>query len=223
MTSQLLNGTPAAGGDAVRGLSALRKLVRQPEVQERCELCSEPLAPHPGHEHLLEHEKGQVLCSCTPCAMLFPVHAQKRYLRIPRDLQRLDGFAMSDEQWDGLAIPVHMAYLLLRIGSEEPRAFYPSPAGATESLLSMEGWRELVTANPALRRLVPGVEALLVNRIGEARDYYIAPIDRCYELVGLIRLNWRGLSGGQEVWERVGSFFASLRELADPLPAGAHA
>jgi hypothetical protein len=36
------------------------------------------------------------------------------------------------------------------------------------------------------------------------------PIDECYRLVGLIRLNWRGLSGGSEVWEEVDKFFEQL-------------
>ena len=57
------------------------------------------------------------------------------------------------------------------------------------------------------------MEALLINRVGGARDHYIAPIDRCFELVGLIRISWRGLSGGQEVWERIDTFFTDLRAL----------
>ena len=66
------------------------------------------------------------------------------------------------------------------------------------------------------------VEALLVNRVGSAREvspaeYYIAPIDACYELVGLIRLHWKGLSGGSEVWKEIGEFFADLRAKAKVL------
>ena len=41
-------------------------------------------------------------------------------------------------------------------------AFYPSPAGATESLLPLETWEELAAANPLLASLEPDVEALLV-------------------------------------------------------------
>ena len=55
------------------------------------------------------------------------------------------------------------------------------------------------------------VEALLVNRVGNTRDYYIVPIDECYKLVGLIRAHWRGLSGGTEVWEEIGRFFDGLK------------
>ncbi len=63
----------------------------------------------------------------------------------------------------------------------------------------------------------PDVEALLVNRLGAARgsdvaEYYLAPIDECYKLVGLIRSHWRGLSGGSEVWPQIGQFFAQLKE-----------
>jgi hypothetical protein len=99
------------------------------------------------------------------------------------------------------------------------QAYYPSPAGATESLLTLDGWAELGYANPALSSLLPDVEALLINRVGEHRDYFIAPIDRCYELVGLLRVHWRGLSGGTDVWERIGRFFDDLRTAAREKPA----
>ena len=61
---------------------------------------------------------------------------------------------------------------------------------------------------------MPDVEALLVNRVSGARDHYIAPIDKCFELVGLIRISWRGLSGGQEVWDRIADFFTEMRSVA---------
>jgi hypothetical protein len=56
------------------------------------------------------------------------------------------------------------------------------------------------------------VEALLVNRVGDGREYYIVPIDECYKLVGLIRTHWRGLSGGTEVWREISKFYANLKE-----------
>jgi hypothetical protein len=46
-------------------------------------------------------------------------------------------------------------------------------------------------------------------------EYFIAPIDECYRLVGLIRANWKGLSGGSEVWTEIGRFFSDLRSRAD--------
>ena len=192
----------------------LRAFIRERAPAERCELCAAELSPHPRHEHLFEPSSRQIHCSCTACAMLFPADAEKRYRRVPRRLVYLDGFAMSDAQWESLAIPVNMAFLHTSSPGETVRAYYPSPAGATESMLTLEGWDQLVSDNPLLGDLLPDVEALLVNRVSGARDHYIAPIDRCYELVGLIRISWRGLSGGQEVWDRIEAFFTDLRTSA---------
>ena len=146
--------------------------------------------------------------------MLFPADADKRYRRVPRRLWYLEGFAMTDMQWELLAIPVNMAFLHTTSPDGAVRAYYPSPAGATELMLTLEGWEELVGVNPLLGKMVPDVEALLVNRVSGARDAYLAPIDKCYELVGLIRISWRGLSGGQEVWDRITTFFTDLRVAA---------
>jgi hypothetical protein len=91
---------------------------------------------------------------------------------------------------------------------------YPSPAGATEPLLSLESWGEIVAQNKAIQSIEPDVEAFLVNRIGSATEYFIVPIDECYRLVGLIRMHWRGLSGGAEVWKEVHQFFNYLRSIS---------
>ena len=47
-------------------------------------------------------------------------------------------------------------------------------------------------------------------------EYYLAPIDQCYRLVGLIRAHWRGLSGGTEVWREIAQFFDELKARATP-------
>jgi hypothetical protein len=60
----------------------------------------------------------------------------------------------------------------------------------------------------------PDVEGLLVNRVGETREYFIAPIDECFKLVGLIRMHWRGFSGGAQAWGEIGRFFDQLRQRA---------
>jgi hypothetical protein len=58
-----------------------------------------------------------------------------------------------------------------------------------------------------------------VNRVGEGRgtagEYYLAPIDLCYQLVGVIRKHWHGFSGGSEVWQEVETFFSRLRSRDD--------
>ena len=82
----------------------------------------------------------------------------------------------------------------------------------SESLLPLDAWNEIVAANPILEQMEMDVEALLVNRVGATREYFIVPVDECYKLVGLIRAHWRGLSGGTEVWREINKFYADLRE-----------
>lgn len=36
---------------------------------------------------------------------------------------------------------------------------------------------------------------------------HIVPVDRCYELVGAMRLHWRGFDGGSEVRDEIAAFF----------------
>ncbi len=113
----------------------------------------------------------------------------------------LRDFALDDHQWESLLIPIELAFFFHNSSAGRVLAYYPSPAGATESLLDLEYWEAIVERNPVLKRMEPDVEALLVNRISTPHQYYIAPIDHCYRLVGVIRKNWRGLSGGKEVWK----------------------
>jgi hypothetical protein len=85
-----------------------------------------------------------------------------------------------------------------------------------------------VERNPILAKMQEDVVALLVNRVGHIRgaapaEYYLVPIDECYKLVGLIRMHWRGLSGGTEVWREIGAFFAHLKTRAGAGQEAAHA
>jgi Family of unknown function (DUF5947) len=95
-------------------------------------------------------------------------------------------------------------------------AYYPSPAGPTESLLGLEAWDEIEAANPALAEMAVDTEALLVKRAKGTRRQWLVPIEDCYALVGLIRTRWRGFSGGAEVWEEIDRFFDELDAKAAP-------
>jgi hypothetical protein len=118
---------------------------------------------------------------------------------------------MTDAEWDALRLPIDMAFLFDSTPDGRPVALYPGPAGATESLLSLDAWGQLAASNPALADLEPDIEALLVNRLDGAREYYRVPIDCCFALVGLIRTRWGGLSGGADAWQAIRDFFAQLR------------
>jgi hypothetical protein len=197
-----------------RPFALLRDLVRRRSAAQHCEICSAELAPV--HQHLIEPASRRLLCCCDACAVLFSGRQSARYRPVPRLIRSLPAFRLTDAQWEELHLPINLAFFFFSSSAGRVVAVYPSPAGATESLLPLEAWHALEEENPLLRELEADVEALLVNRVGPARDHYRVPIDECYKLVGLIRTNWRGLSGGTEVWEVIGRFFGSLKERSNP-------
>lgn len=194
-------------------ITTLRRFVRSRESEERCDTCGSPLAAT--HVHNFEAATRRIRCACDSCASLYaPV-----YRIIPRRVRALPGFHITDAQWDDLAIPISLAFFSYSTPAQKVVALYPGPAGAAESSLRLDAWEEIAAANPEVRELEPDVEALLVNRVGSARDYFLVPIDECYRLVGLIRLHWRGLSGGAVVWGEIGQFFDGLRRRGTGCPA----
>jgi hypothetical protein len=212
--------------ELAQAFEALRRFGRKQERAEFCELCKIGLPPE--HSHLIELSQHRLLCACDACSLLFYGRADAKYKRVPRDARLLTNFQMSDADWDALLIPINLAFFFQSSQDKRVSAFYPSPAGATESLLPMEAWQRIVQCNPSLGEMERDVEALLVNRVGQSRgmaaaEYYIAPIDACYRLVGLIRMHWSGLSGGTEVWQEIGDFFAQLRAQARVETEGIHA
>lgn len=203
----------------------LRGFIRRPAPIERCELCNAAVPPE--HQHLIEPANRKLSCACEACAILFPTHGEKKYKRVPRRIRYVDNFRLTDSQWDGLMMPINMAFFFKSSPQDRVVALYPSPAGATESLLALDSWEEIVQENPVLEQMEADVEALLVNRIGHSRgyseaEYYLVPIDECFKLVGLIRSRWQGLSGGAEVWQAIAEFFAGLKAKSSP-PARAMA
>jgi hypothetical protein len=210
-----MNPGQFSGGDG--GFAALRQFARRRRTAERCELCGAELLPE--HAHLVEIARRKLLCACDACAVLFSGQDGPRYKRVPSRVRVLADFCMTDAQWDGLMIPINMAFFFKNSAEEKISVLYPSPAGATESLLALETWDDIVRENPVLSDMDSDVEALLVNRVGYARsaalaEYYLLPIDECYKLVGIIRKHWRGLSGGTEVWQELGQFFTGLKSRA---------
>jgi hypothetical protein len=179
-------------------------------VAEQCDMCAAPVPP--GHRHIVDISNRRLMCACRACALLFDSKAAGGgHLRLlPTRRRRLEGFVLDGAQWDRLRIPVDMAFFFYSTPAERVLAFYPSPAGPTESLLELEAWSELAAANPMVEGMEPDVEALLVSRARDMDEHWLVPIDDCYELVGLIRSRWRGFGGGEEVWEAIHLFFDDL-------------
>lgn len=181
-------------------LNRLRQFAGRPRAVERCDLCGSDVGTE--HEHLLDVAERRLVCACGACAVLFERTTTRK--RVPRRVRVLEDYSMSDAQWEALGIPINLAFFVDSTPHRRVVAYYPSPAGATESLLSLDPvW---------LPRMEQDVEALLVNR--SAPEYFVAPIDQCYRLVGLIRTQWTGFSGGTAVWKAIGDFFQELRHRA---------
>jgi hypothetical protein len=203
------------------GSPRLRRLVREAAeraeaAQERCELCGEVIPAE--HRHLVDLESGELMCACRACSLLFdrPAAGGGHFRLVPDRRRRLDGFQLDDARWESLRLPVDMAFFFHSTRAGRVMALYPSPAGATESLLELQTWEAVVAANPVLEEMAPDVEALLVNRSRGAREHWLVPLDACYELVALIRTRWRGLTGGAEVWREIQRWFEELDRRATP-------
>jgi hypothetical protein len=94
-------------------------------------------------------------------------------------------------------------------------AFYPGPAGATESELDMAAWNEIRSADPRVDALADDTEALLVRvpqDDSQPPSCHLLPIDACYEFVGRLRMLWRGFDGGQDVRTYMEEFFDVIGE-----------
>jgi hypothetical protein len=195
-------------------------------AMERCELCSVEL--YTEHPHLIELASRQLACACTACALLFDGRQGAKYKRVSDRIQFLPDFALTDAQWDTMVIPINLAFFSHSSIEDRTIALYPSPAGAVESMLPLSTWTPIVEGNPVLQHMQSDVEALLVNRISQpgrrnSPEYFIAPIDQCYRLVGILRANWKGLSGGEDVWSEIDRFFSDLRAKSRTMAGGGDA
>jgi hypothetical protein len=205
-------------------LSGLRRVVVNrpaPPTGERCEMCAEPISAE--HQHVVNLESRGLMCTCRGCYLLFTAEdAELRYRAVPERYLSFPGLDLDARQYDELEIPVGLAFLFRNSVLGRMVAFYPGPAGATESELPLQAWSRIVAANPQLGVLSADVEALLVRGTDAGRNAFschLVPIDACYELVGRLRLLWRGFDGGSEVRQAMDEFFAAVAERARPAPA----
>ncbi|HVM39543.1 MAG TPA: DUF5947 family protein [Acidimicrobiia bacterium] len=178
---------------------------------ERCDLCSEAIPDE--HRHLVEAATGEIACACRACALLFDGTATGRYRVVGERRAPVDADLDSPE-WRRLGVPVGLAFFVPGAPGDDVRAVFPSPAGPTEAEVEPADWAAVVARHPELASLEPGVEAVLVHRLRDARECWILPVDDCYRLVGLFRQRWSGFTGGDDVWRELGAFFDDLRAVA---------
>ncbi len=197
------------GGEAGAPVGAREAL---PPGVEACDICG--IALPENHRHLLHLVERRIICSCEPCWGMRG--GEGDYRPVGTRTVWLPELDLPDEVWAGFQIPIGLAFFMHSTVTACIVAMYPSPAGATESELHFDSWERVCELNPVLRELEPDVEGLIVNRLSDPPVYAIAPIDRCYGLVGAIKATWEGISGGAGVDKAVTRFFDDLRTAAVP-------
>jgi hypothetical protein len=176
-----------------------------------CELCAAGFDL--SHDHLIEPDHRRLLCVCRPCALLFPSSGEGRRLRIDSRVCRLSDLRLDDDTWAALGVPVGLAFFLVKRPSRDVIATFPSRAGTLESSVPRSAWERVCEVAPAVARLVPETEALLVSRTTRRHRYFQVSIDHCYELAGLLR----DVTGPMSMADPqiVESFLAALEDRAD--------
>ncbi len=180
---------------------------------ERCELCKAELPPE--HGHVADLENQTLECACRACYLLFtrPNATRMRYRAVPDRYLKDPERTLTPAEFDQLEIPVGLAFFLNSSAADRVIGFYPSPAGATECELDLGAWERLTAEHPLLGEPAADVEAALISRAdGGDRgvEYFLVPIDACYELVGRMRLHWRGFDGGAEARASITDFLDTL-------------
>ena len=163
------------------------------------------------HQHVVNVEGRQLMCVCRGCYLLFTdTHAELRYRAVPDRYLSFPEFALGRREWQLLQIPVGLAFFFRNSSLDRMVAFYPGPAGATESELDLSAWNGIRAADPRVDMLADDTEALIVRVPDDEQqppECHLVPIDACYEFVGRLRMLWHGFDGGQHVREFVDEFF----------------
>jgi hypothetical protein len=164
-------------------------------------------------------DQSTLMCACRACYLLF-THSQAglprsqagrgRYRAVPDRYASDPARPLSAAEWDTLEVPVGLAFFL-RSQEDDVTGFYPSPAGATECRLDLEAWDRIAASHPMLAAAAPDVEAILISRDQDGVEYFLVPIDACYELAGRMRLLWRGFDGGSEARQSIAEFLDGVR------------
>ncbi len=208
-------------------VALLRRIAATPPAAPagaRGEMWGAPIAAE--HQHVVDLESHAMMCTCRPCYLLFTdSNAHLRYRSVPDRYLSFPDFELGPGQWDELEIPVGLSFFFRSSRLDRTVAFYPGPAGATESELPLDAWDAVMARNPALSVAAPDTEALLIRGPGDSRpqaDCHLVPVDACYELVGHLRRVWRGFDGGQEARDQLTSFFEKVSRRSRPVREGTH-
>jgi hypothetical protein len=174
--------------------------------EEACDLCGIGLPDE--HRHLLALVERRIVCSCETCWAMRS--GEGDYRPTGNRTVWLPDLNVPDDRWASYQRPNGLAFFMESTVTACVVAMYPSPGGATESELHFDSWTRMRQLNPVLESLEPDIEGLIANRLSDPPAYVIAPIDRCYELTGTVKVHGEGISGGTAVQAAIDAFFARL-------------
>lgn len=177
-------GAAPDGGMAVSAVSL--------SPRPACELCGGAIGSR--HDHAADLTSRHLLCVCRPCHL--GVNETGRYRSLPDRVERIADLAEAPRWWTDLELPVELVFFIRSASTGAVTAFYPGAAGLVESTLTIDELPVPVTDD---------VEAILVRNVGRFEAWRL-PVDRCYELAGLLKHGPRGVP----VTAKTGSFFESL-------------
>ena len=153
-------------------------------------------------------------------ALLSPVHRSGGTScatgRCPSGSCHFEGLTLDERTWDELQIPVGLAFLFRNSAQDRTVAFYPGPAGATESELPLEAWDRSSRPTRSWPYCARTSRPCSFGVRDGGGSCHLVPIDACYELVGRLRTLWRGFDGGAEAHEAMDAFFAPGRDRSRP-------
>jgi hypothetical protein len=204
---------------ALRSLERFAKLARSRMTEGRCELCSATLEEQ--HRHVVDRTERRFLCACGDCAVALGDQERGRYRAVPDGVREDPSWTMTDRELEVLGVPVGLAFFVRASNVGRWTAFFPGPAGATEAEVDDAAWARVAAGSELVRSIEDDVEALLVRRERDGSCHaFVAPIDVCYELAGLLRSKWRGIDGGDEARSTLDGFFAGLGRRATTCGGG---
>ena len=188
-SSSGIRDRPARGRWPAAAGRALRAVLREPIADE--------------HGHLVDLQAREPCCApaaAATCSSTSEGAGGGHFRAVPDRYVAFAGLrARRRRSGTRLQIPVSVAFFFLNSSLGRVAAFYPGPAGATESELPLDAWDEVVAANPRLddaaarRRGVPRAGR---RRTGSRAECYIVPDRRLLRAGRPPAPLWRGFDGG---------------------------
>ncbi len=207
--------------NALAPLSRFALAARRASAPPTCELCAAPLTD--AHRHVVDREGRKLLCACPCCALLFTDATRGKFRTVPERVRSDPWWAMTEERWRALGIPVKLAFIVYPSHLKRWVALLPGPAGVTEAEINPAAWAAVLRESPLAASVERDVEALLVRGQRDGSfECFAAPVDVCYELTAVTRSMARGPDGGVDGGVAVDAFFARLSARGAGVELGRH-